>query len=183
MTAASDILAFWTAAGPEKWFVKDDAFDAFIQSDYLNSHFAASRGEYTEWEETAEGSLALLILLDQFPRNLFRGSGHAFATDGLARAIARRALDRGFDQIVDQSLAIFFYLPFEHSENPTDQELSVSLFTQHFELTNDQQVMNYALEHRDIIARFGRFPHRNAALGRETTPEEHAYLESGGFKG
>ena len=117
------------------------------------------------------------------PRNLFRGSGHAFATDGLARAIARRALDRGFDQIVDQSLAIFFYLPFEHSENPTDQELSVSLFTQHFELTNDQQVMNYALEHRDIIARFGRFPHRNAALGRETTPEEHAYMESGGFKG
>lgn len=183
MTTPGDILAFWTAAGPEKWFAKDDAFDAFIQSDYLAPHFAASRGEYVAWEETAEGALALLILLDQFPRNLFRSSGHAFATDGLARAVARRALDRGFGEIVDQSLAIFFYLPFEHSEDPADQELSVSLFTQHFELTDDQLVMNYALEHRDIIARFGRFPHRNAALGRETTPEEQAYLNDGGFKG
>ncbi|MCM2397774.1 DUF924 domain-containing protein [Rhizobium sp. S95] len=183
MTTPGDILAFWTAAGPEKWFAKDDAFDAFIQSDYLAPHFAASRGEYVAWEETAEGALALLILLDQFPRNLFRSSGHAFATDGLARAVARRALDRGFGEIVDQSLAIFFYLPFEHSEDPADQELSVSLFTQHFELTNDQLVMNYALEHRDIIAHFGRFPHRNAALGRETTPEEQAYLNDGGFKG
>ena len=92
-------------------------------------------------------------------------------------------IESSFDQIVDQSLAIFFYLPFEHSENPTDQELSVSLFTQHFELTNDQQVMNYALEHRDIIARFGRFPHRNAALGRTSTPEELEFLASGGFAG
>ncbi|ATN36170.1 hypothetical protein ACO34A_20485 [Rhizobium sp. ACO-34A] len=183
MIGASDILAFWTAAGSEKWFAKDDAFDAFIQSDYLAPHFAASRGEYADWEETAEGALALLILLDQFPRNLFRGSGHAFATDGLARAIARRALNRGFDKMVDQSLAIFLYLPLEHSEDPADQELSVSLFTRHFELTGDQRVMDYALEHRDIIARFGRFPHRNVALGRETTPEEHAYLNDGGFKG
>ncbi len=183
MTKPDDILAFWTAAGPDKWFAKDDAFDAFIRSDYLAAHFAASRGEYASWEETAEGALALLVLLDQFPRNLFRGSAHAFATDGLARAVASRALDRGFDEIVDQSLAIFFYLPFEHSENPSDQEISVSLFTRHFERTADRVSLDYAIEHRDIIARFRRFPHRNAALGRETTPEEKAYLESGGFSG
>lgn len=183
MTVASDVLTFWREAGPEKWFAKDDAFDAAIRERFLEAHLAAARGEMADWEETVEGTLGLLILLDQFPRNLFRSSGHAFATDGLARWIAREALERGFDRAVDPTLRPFLYLPFEHSEHPADQELSVELFTTLQDETGDAESLRWAVEHRDIIARFGRFPHRNAALGRQTTPSEQAYLDGGGFKG
>ncbi len=183
MMSPADVVAFWNGQGYNKWFARDAALDAAIMLHYTELHMQAARGELSAWEESAEGSLALLLLLDQFPRNLYRGTGHAFATDGLARAVARRALAAGFDRQVEATLAIFFYLPFEHSEDPTDQELSVRLFTEHRDRSGDERTLPYAIEHRDIIARFGRFPHRNAALGRETTPEEQNYLDDGGFQG
>lgn len=183
MTAPADVVSFWREAGPAKWFAKDDGFDAAIRDGFLDAHFAAARGDLPDWEQTAEGTLALLILLDQFPRNLFRGSGHAFATDGLARMIARKALEQGFDHAVDPKLRPFVYLPFEHSEDPADQALSMDLFTAHRDETGDTESLRWAVEHRDIIANFGRFPHRNAALGRDTTRDEQTYLEGGGFKG
>ncbi|MCA1970952.1 MAG: DUF924 domain-containing protein [Rhizobium sp.] len=183
MTSPKDVISFWLEAEPSKWFAKDDGFDAAIRDGFLDTHFAAARGDLADWQKTAEGTLALLILLDQFPRNLFRGSGHAFATDGLARLIARNALEQGFDRAVDPKLRPFLYLPFEHSEDPADQALSMELFSAHRDETGDAESLRWAVEHRDIIAKFGRFPHRNAALGRATTPAEQAYLDDGGFKG
>jgi uncharacterized protein (DUF924 family) len=129
--------------------------------------------------DSAEGALALLILLDQFPRNCFRGSAHSYATDGLARHYAHRAVEAGFDRKIDSGLRLFFYLPFEHSEALADQDRSMELFGG----IGDAELMKYAQLHRDLIERFGRFPHRNAALGRESTQEEIDYLASGGFSG
>ncbi|QLF71240.1 DUF924 family protein [Peteryoungia desertarenae] len=183
MITPSDVVGFWQSAGPEKWFAKDEAFDEAIRDKFLDLHFAASRNELQDWCDTAEGALALMLLLDQFPRNLFRGSGHAFATDGLARHIADQAMERGFHLQVEPALAIFFYLPLEHSEQLEDQKRCLALFQEHFARTGDQVTLDYAQLHLDIIERFGRFPHRNKALGRVTTPEEITYLEEGGFKG
>ncbi len=178
-----DVIGFWQAAGPQKWFRKDARFDDSIRLKFEPVHHRAARGEYDAWQGTPEGCLALLILLDQFPRNLFRGSGHAFATDPLARAIARRAVQADFDQEVDPLMRPFFYLPFEHSEDPADQALSVTLTEAHRDATGDEETLKWAIVHRDIIVRFGRFPHRNRALGRETTAEEQAFLDEGGFAG
>ncbi|MBI1406608.1 MAG: DUF924 family protein [Caulobacter sp.] len=178
-----DIIGFWTSAGPAKWFAKDHRFDEAIRLRFEPVHFAAARGQYDAWRETAEGSLALLLLLDQFPRNLFRDTAHAFATDSLARAITRQALARGFDQQTEPLLRRFFYLPLEHSEDLADQELCVSLCQGLMDDTGDAETLRYAVIHRDIIARFGRFPHRNAVFGREPTAEEQVFLEEGGFKG
>ncbi|MBS0334162.1 MAG: DUF924 family protein [Proteobacteria bacterium] len=175
----NDIIGFWRAAGPEKWFKKATAFDEAIRLKFEPVHHAAARGEYDAWAGTAEGALALLILLDQFPRNLYRGSAHAFATDAKARSIARAAVERGFDREVDPILRNFFYLPFEHSEDISDQDFGLVLTTE----AGDADNIKWSAIHRDIIARFGRFPHRNAAFGRKTTPEEEAYLASGGFSG
>ncbi len=179
----NDVIAFWTAAGRKKWFAKDDRFDEAIRLRFEPVHHAAARGDYDSWSGTAEGSLALLLLLDQFPRNLWRGSGHAFATDPKARSIARAALAAGFDTQVEPALRPFFYLPLEHSEDLADQELCVSLCQGLMDDAGDEETLRYAVVHRDIIARFGRFPHRNRALGRETTTEELAFLEGGGFSG
>jgi uncharacterized protein (DUF924 family) len=175
----NDILGFWRGAGPQKWFKKVSAFDDAIRLKFEPTHHAAARGDYDGWAQSAEGSLALLILLDQFPRNLFRGSGHAFATDGKARAIARAAIERGFDREVDPALRNFFYLPFEHSEDIADQDYGLALSAE----AGDADNLKWAGIHRDIIARFGRFPHRNAALGRATTPQEQEFLDEGGFGG
>ena len=142
---------------------------------FADAHFAASRRELEHWLDTADGALALLILLDQFPRNVFRDSAHAYATDPLARHYADRAIAAGHDAAVDTALRIFFYLPFEHSEDPADQVRSLVL---HQAL--GEELMKYAIAHRDVIARFGRFPHRNRALGRDNTPEEQAWLDAGG---
>ena len=124
-----------------------------------------------------------MILLDQFPRNLYRGTAHAFATDPLARMFARAALAAGHDQATEALLRRFFYLPFEHSESLADQELGVELCAALQADSGDEETMKFAIVHRDIIARFGRFPHRNAVLGRETTPEEQEFLDEGGFAG
>jgi uncharacterized protein (DUF924 family) len=178
MTSAAEIVQFWRDAGPNSWFVKDETFDGRCRS-FEAEHHAAARGEHTAWERDAEGALALLILLDQIPRNIFRKSPHAFATDGLAQAIAARALDRGFDTATDSTLRFFFYMPFEHSEAQVDQDRSVRLFLLGF--GKDHAFLTHARAHREIIRRFGRFPYRNAAFGRESTPEEIAFLEAGGY--
>ena len=146
---------------------------------FLPTYEAAARGELAAWEESAEGALALVLLLDQFPRNLFRGDARAFATDALARAVAERALARGFDQATDLALRPFFYLPFMHSEALIDQDRSVRLY----EALGETEELRYATQHRDVVLRFGRFPHRNRALGRNTTPAEQAFLEADGFAG
>jgi uncharacterized protein (DUF924 family) len=175
----NDVIGFWRNAGPEKWFKKVPAFDEAIRLKFEPVHHRAARGEYDAWAEDAEGALALLILLDQFPRNLYRNSGHAFATDSKARSIARRAVERGFDKQADPAFRNFFYLPFEHSEDIADQDYALALNTE----TGDPDNIKWAALHRDIIVRFGRFPHRNAALGRVTTPEEQEFLDEGGFAG
>ena len=174
-----EILAFWTGAGPRKWYAKDEAFDAAIRERFEADHHAAARGEYDDWAGTAEGALALLILLDQFPRNLYRGSAHAFATDPKARAVARAAAARGWHAAVAVELRQFMLLPFEHSEDLADQDEGLALAA----ALDDAEIRKWHQIHRDIIARFGRFPHRNAALGRVTTREEQAFLDAGGFSG
>ena len=179
LAGAAEIVAFWRDAGPDKWFEKNDAFDADIRRRFLPTHEAAAAGKLANWEETAEGSLALLILLDQFPRNMFRGQARAFATDPLALAVTAKAIIRGFDAQAPKEMRGFFYLPFEHSENLTDQEHGIALY----KAAGDADGLKWANVHADIIRRFGRFPHRNAALGRTTTPEEQAFLDGGGFAG
>ncbi len=175
---AAEVTKFWRDAGWKAWFNKDAAFDAGFHDRFRDLHFAAARRELDGWLDHPESALALMILLDQFPRNCFRGTAHMFATDPLARKFARASLDAGHIDLVDPPLRIFFLLPFEHSEDLADQELSVSLSAPHGE-----EYFKYAVIHRDIIRRFGRFPHRNLALGRDTTPEEQAFLDEGGFAG
>ncbi len=174
-----DVIGFWRQAGPEKWFKKLVAFDEAIRLKFEPVHHRAARGEYEAWTETPEGCLALLILLDQFPRNLYRGSAHAFATDPKARAIARAAIEQGFDREVEPILRNFFYLPFEHSEDIADQDYGLALVAE----AGVADDLKWSGLHRDIIVRFGRFPHRNAALARKTTPAEQEFLDEGGFAG
>jgi len=175
----NDIIGFWHSAGPQKWFKKIPALDDAIRLKFEPVHLRAARGEYDAWAETAQGALALLILLDQFPRNLYRGSAHAFATDPKARVIARAAIERGLDRQIEPPMRNFFYLPFEHSEDMADQDYGLALVTEGG-IADD---LKWAAIHRDIIVRFGRFPHRNAALGRVTTAEEQEFLDEGGFSG
>lgn len=179
MSDATEVIEFWRAAGKAKWFARDEGFDAEFDRRFRTLHFSAARQELESWMQSADGALALLLLLDQFPRNCFRDSAHSYATDGLARQYARRALEAGFDTQVEPELRMFFYLPFEHSEAMADQEQAIQLFAD----SGNDELLKYAVLHRDLIARFGRFPHRNAALGRESTQEELDYLANGGFKG
>jgi uncharacterized protein (DUF924 family) len=175
----ADVLAFWRAAGPDKWFKKDAGFDAEITRRFSALWQQATAGSPPAWEDTPETALALVILLDQFPRNMFRGDARAFATDALARGVADRAITRGFDQAVAASERLFFYLPFEHSESLVDQQRSVALV----DALGDADLTRWSKMHADIISRFGRFPHRNTALGRASTPEEQTFLDGGGFSG
>jgi uncharacterized protein (DUF924 family) len=174
----SDVVDFWIGAGPKAWFTKSDPFDTEISRRFEALHHSAARRELDGWAGAAPGALALLLLLDQFPRNMYRRSAHAFATDPLARHFARASVGAGFDKTVDPSLRNFFYLPFAHSEALADQDFGVALCAESSESDH-----HWAMVHRDIIQRFGRFPHRNAELGRESTAEEAAFLLSGGFAG
>lgn len=176
--SAEAVIAFWKQAGPKRWFAKDEGFDRDFRDRFNAAHVQAARRELEGWLTTADGALALLILLDQYPRNAFRGTAHMFATDPLARFYARKMVDAGLDQQVEPQLRAFCYLPFEHSEDPQDQQRSLALNQQ-----LDASTYHWAKEHADIIERFGRFPHRNGVLGRASTDEELAFLKAGGFAG
>jgi uncharacterized protein (DUF924 family) len=178
MASAGEIVRFWRDAGPRAWFVKDETFDGRCRA-FEAEHHAAARGELAHWELDAEGALALILLLDQLPRNIWRRSPHAWATDSLAQGVAIRAIERRFDAATDTFLRVFFYMPFEHAEDIELQEIAVRMV----EPLRDAEFTRYAVLHRDIIARFGRFPHRNAVLGRKSTPQELQFLAEGGFAG
>jgi uncharacterized protein (DUF924 family) len=172
------VLRFWREAGADRWYRADPEFDALVRARFLVTHEAAAAGALSAWEQTPEGALALVIALDQFPRNMFRRTARAFATDALALAVATRAIERGFDRAFPMPERNFFYLPFEHSEKLADQERSLALC----ESSGDVDAIKWAKLHLDVIRRFGRFPHRNETLGRASTPEEIAFLEAGGFR-
>lgn len=175
---ATDVVAFWKDAGPDKWFAKDDQFDAEFRERFYDLHFRAARRECADWLADTPGALALIILLDQFPRNVFRNSGHMYATDPLARAYARTAIINGFDIQTDPMLRGFFYLPFGHSEDVADQNYAVELCR-----GIGGPWLEHAEGHCEIVTRFGRFPHRNPILGRASFEDELKFLDEGGFAG
>lgn len=173
-----EVVDFWRDAGPERWFKHSETFDDMCDLSFADAHDDAASGALDDWLAEPDGALALVLLLDQIPRNIFRDDVRTWATDAQARKAAAQAIDNGFDQQVDPALRRFFYLPFMHSEDIDDQNRSVSLFQAMPEPDADR----WALHHREIIERFGRFPHRNALLGRDTTTEEQTWLDQGGFK-
>jgi uncharacterized protein (DUF924 family) len=168
-----DVLAFWFAPGNEtRWFRADPAFDAEIGRRFAGLVDAARAGQLASWAATPDGSLALCVLLDQFPRNIWRGTPRAFACDAEARRVAADAIAAGHDRRVPTERRTFFYLPFEHSEDLTDQERCLALMRQ----LDDRDQLHWAERHHAVITRFGRFPHRNAILGRPSSPEESEFL-------
>ena len=185
---AARLLGFWFAGGPDTfrpaWFLKDDAFDAACRDGFGHLVVPARDAALDDWATTPDGALALVLLLDQFPRNLFRGTAEAFASDAHGRAVARRAvLEHRFDLALAPTQRVFLYLPFEHGEALAEQALSVALFEglrDHPAQAKPGGTIDYAWRHRQVIERFGRFPHRNAALGRESTAPELAWLAAGG---
>jgi uncharacterized protein (DUF924 family) len=174
-----NILAFWREAGPERWYRRDAAFDTAIRSQFLPLWQKAAAGELSSWETSDDGALALVIVLDQFPRNMFRDDMRTYSSDALAREVASRAIARGTDMRVEGALLEFLYMPLMHSELLSDQLRCVELFRK----AGNSRNREYAEDHADIIRRFGRFPHRNRILGRMTTSEEQAFLDQGGFSG
>ena len=175
---AAAIVDFWREAGPSLWFAKDPEFDRRFCERFIARYEAAARGELSAWLITAEGALALLLLLDQFPRNVFRDTPRMYATDAMACEIAAAAVDAGHDQAVEAEMARFFYLPFGHSESLADQERAVALVRR-----LGEPDISRAERHCGIVRRFGRFPHRNPILGRAMTEEEQRFLDEGGFAG
>jgi uncharacterized protein (DUF924 family) len=175
------VLDFWFSADTRPlWFRSTPEFDARLCEDFLDVWQAAARGELEHWGRTPEGALALVIVLDQFPLNMFRGEAESFSTEALSRRVAREAIDRGWDRDLDDAGKAFLYLPFMHSEALEDQDRSVQLFRDAGLVDN----LRWAEHHREIIRRFGRFPHRNVALGRASTHEEKEWLQSSGaFQG
>lgn len=173
------IVAFWRTAGPARWFRRDPLFDALVRMRLGRLHAVAQAGLLDDWTDDPHDALALVILLDQAPRNLFRDDARAYESDAHARQIANLAIARGFDQRVVPLMRPSFYLPLMHSERIEDQERCVDLYA----ANGTADGLAWAELHRDIIARFGRFPHRNAVLGRDTTAEEQTFLDEGGFKG
>ena len=175
MPNSDDILDFWFAEEMRtKWFASTPQLDATIRDQYERVWEAAMRGELEGWLDRPEGCLALAIILDQFPLNMFRGTPKGFASEAKSRDVARHAIDHSYDKQIDAARLAFLYMPFMHSENLVDQDLSVQLF----EAAGLENNLRFAQHHRDIVRRFGRFPHRNAILGRVSTPQELAYLNS-----
>ncbi len=172
LAETTTVLTFWREAGPNRWFAKDPDFDRQFRERFLSQHEAAVRGELAHWLTTADSALALILLLDQFPRNAFRNTPRMYDTDALARDIAETAIAVGYDREVDAAVQFFFYLPFGHSEQLADQDRSVALARR-----LGEPVLSHAEHHRDIIRRFGRFPHRNAILERTSTTAEHTFLD------
>ena len=180
-TTPEEILTFWFSETVKRlWFNSNPSFDRLLRVNYSEAYENAAAGHLRSWEQAPEGAVALAIVLDQFPLNMFRGEARSFATEEEARRVARSAVKAGFDREIEDDRKIFLYMPFMHSESMDDQNYAVKLF-------EDAQLadnLKFALHHRDIIQRFGRFPHRNKILGRENTPEETEYLRSkDAFKG
>lgn len=176
---AEEVINFWRDAGRKRWFSKEESFDDMCEIGFEDTCDKAARGELDQWMQSASGALALMILLDQMPRNIHRGTAQAYAGDEHARKLAGLAVGEGFDRQVDESLRQFFYMPFMHSESMDDQDRATELFQ---ELPGDD-AEKWAVHHRRIIEQFGRFPYRNTILGRESTPEEEAWLDKDGFTG
>ncbi len=179
MSDAAMVLEFWLNAGPKAWFSKNDAFDASIKQQFGALHEKAASNELSAWEDQPDSALALILLLDQFSRNLFRNDARAFAQDELCLKIAKSALSRKLDTRVDPAAKQFFYMPLMHSESIADQRHCVRLF----HAANMPGSLKFAILHRDIIERFGQFPHRNSVLGRPISPAERSFLDGGGFSG
>jgi uncharacterized protein (DUF924 family) len=170
----SEIIDFWFAEPSKaRWFESTPEFDREIEARFRWLYEDATAGELAGWRDSADGCLGLCLLLDQFPRNMFRGDARAFATDAMALDVASHALARGFDQALSPERRLFLYLPFEHSEDLAHQNRCVALI----KALDDPKLLDYAVRHQQIVERFGRFPHRNRILGRVTTPEEAAFLE------
>ena len=177
LVTPAEILAFWRDAGPARWYSRDDAFDGEVRRRFLGLWQRAAAGELSSWETSDDGALALVIVLDQFPRNMFRDDIRTYASDAQAREVAHRAVERGVDARIDGALREFLYLPFMHSEHLADQLRCIELSR----AAGHTESLKWAEHHADIIRRFGRFPHRNGLLGRPTTPDEQAFLDQGGF--
>jgi uncharacterized protein (DUF924 family) len=188
MSRVEKILEFWFGKpqDPEYgksrkiWFTKDAEFDETVRSHFLADYEMAAQGLLDDWKDAPESCLALILLLDQFPRNLFRATPQAFATDPQALDAAEHAIDRGYDKQMLPVKRWFFYLPFEHSEKLEHQQQAIALFRQLSDDPESASAIDYAERHRAIIERFGRFPHRNAILGRKSTPEEREFLQQPG---
>jgi uncharacterized protein (DUF924 family) len=181
MISAAALISFWFSDPVRaRWFNSTPEFDAMLRAKYLDLWESARAGALSDWESTPDGALALVIVLDQFPLNMFRGDPRSFATEAASRAVAGRAIARGFDQALTPEQQSFLYMPYMHSEDLSDQDRSVALFEAAGLLRN----LEFARHHREIVKRFARFPHRNAVLGRSSTPEEQAWLASpDAFKG
>ena len=175
----ANILKFWRDAGHDRWYTRDDGFDGEVRGRFFELWRKAAAGELSSWEASDDGALALTIVLDQFPRNMFRDDAMTYASDRQARDTAARAIDRGTDARIDPALLEFLYMPFMHSEHLPDQLRCVELFRK----AGNPDNLKYAEDHADIVRRFGRFPHRNRMLDRATTAEEQAFLDGGGFSG
>lgn len=173
----ADILGFWRDAGPKRWYTSDETFDAEVRRRFLGLWQKAAAGELSSWATSDDGALALVIVLDQFPRSMFRDDARTYASDRLAREVAHRAVERGVDARIDPALREFLYLPFMHSEHLADQLRCIELSR----AAGHTESLKWAEHHADIIRRFGRFPHRNHLLGRANTPDEQAFLDEGGF--
>jgi uncharacterized protein (DUF924 family) len=174
MASSDDVLGFWFGeCDPALWFARDDGFDATLRDRFGALHAEAAAGGLAAWEDNADGRMALILVLDQMSRNLHRGDGRAFAQDARARAVARRAIAAGDPVFASRERCLFLYLPFEHSEELADQLWSEALFA----ALGEPSWLDYAVRHRVIVERFGRFPHRNAALGRASTAEELEFLQ------
>ncbi len=178
LSSPEAVAEFWAPLGHAVWFGKDPAFDQKFRAAFAAGHGAAARGELMPWLATPKGALSLVLLLDQYPRNAFRGTARMYATDTLARIVADAALDLGHDRAFGPELRGFFYLPFAHSEHLSDQERSVALCAD-----LPEPGPSHSRGHRDTVARFGRFPHRNAILRRTPTDDEESWLAAGGFAG
>ncbi len=175
----SDIVTFWREAGPTKWFKKDEAFDTEIAERFMPLYDRACRGELDAWAEEPGSALALILVFDQFSRNLYRNDARAFAQDGRCVRIVHDAMANGDDRKIPDDLAPFIYMPLMHSENLSDQQTCID----EMERLGKADNVKFARIHYDIIEKFGRFPHRNTVLGRITTPEEEQFLADGGFSG
>ncbi len=181
MVSPEEVLAFWLdECTPEDWYKSEPEFDARIRERFLTTWQAATEGSLGLWLTYPSGTLAYIILTDQFPRNMFRDTGDAFATDDLARAAAKMAIDRNWDMKIDEPARQFFYLPLMHAENLCDQDRAVRLIHSRMPETGENN-RDHACAHRAVIRDYGRFPYRNEALGRKTTPAEQSFLDAGGY--